>query len=63
MDTGGSRGFYHFLMFKDYIKLALTADLSLRQRLHCLSSVARLTVRPGPWRQALHRFELMLARA
>ena len=63
IDTGGSRGFYHFLMFKDYIKLALTADLSLRQRLNCLSSLARLTVRPGPWRQALHRFELMLARA
>jgi glycosyltransferase involved in cell wall biosynthesis len=63
MDTARSHGFYHFQMFRDYIKLAATANLSVRQRLHCLSSAARLTVRPGPWRQALHRFELMLGRA
>ena len=48
IDTAGSRGFYHFLMFKDYVKLAATADLSMRQRLHCLSSVARLTRTPRP---------------
>ncbi len=48
IDTGGSRGLYHLLMFKDYIKLALTADISPRQRMHCLSSVAGLTLRPGP---------------
>jgi glycosyltransferase involved in cell wall biosynthesis len=63
MDTAGSRGFYHFLMFKDYIKLAMTAHLSIPQRRHCLASVARLTLRPGPWRQVLHRFELLLKRA
>jgi glycosyltransferase involved in cell wall biosynthesis len=63
MATAGSHGFYHFRMFRDYLRLAATANLSLRQRLHCLSSVARLTARPGPWRQALHRFELMLGRA
>jgi glycosyltransferase involved in cell wall biosynthesis len=63
IDSAGSRGFYHFLMFKDYIKLAVTADLRLRQRMHCLSSVARLTLRPGPWRQVLHRFDLLLGRA
>ncbi len=56
IDTGGSRGLYHLLMFKDYIKLALTADLSIRQRMHCLSSVAGLTLRPGPWREILHQF-------
>jgi glycosyltransferase involved in cell wall biosynthesis len=62
MDTSGSRGLYHVLMFKDYLKLVATADLSLRQRIHCLSSVARLTVRPGPWREVLHRFDLGLGR-
>ena len=62
MNTSGSHGFYHFLMFKDYIKLAMTNDLGLRQRLHCSSSVARLTFRPGPWRQVLHRFDLLLGR-
>jgi glycosyltransferase involved in cell wall biosynthesis len=63
VDTAGSRGFYHALMFKDYVKLVATADLSFRQRMHCLSSIARLTVRPGPWRQVLHRFDLLLNRA
>ena len=63
IDTTGSRGLYHFLMFKDYVKLAATADLGMRQRMHCLSSVARLTLRPGPWREVLHRCELMLGRA
>lgn len=62
IDTAGSRGFYHYLMFKDYIKLSLTADLSLGQRMHCLGSVARLTLRPGPWRQIMHRFDLLLGR-
>jgi glycosyltransferase involved in cell wall biosynthesis len=62
IDTAGSRGFYHALMFMDYIKLAMTADISIRQRMHCLSSVARLTLRPGPWRQILHRFDLLLGR-
>ena len=48
IDFGGSRGFYHFLMFKDYIKLAMTADINMPQRLHCLSSAARLTSRTPP---------------
>lgn len=63
MDTAGSQRFYHFLMLKDYLKLALTADLNIRQRIHCLASLARLTLRPGPWRQVLHRFDLLLGRA
>ena len=62
IDTAGSRGLYHFLMFKDYLKLVATADLSLRERMHCLSSVARLTLRRGPWREVLHRFDLLLNR-
>ena len=32
IDTAGSRGLYHFLMFKDYVKLAATADLGMRRR-------------------------------
>ena len=63
LDTAGSHGFYHFSMFKGYVKLALTADLNLRQRMLCLASLARLTLRPGPWRQVLHRFDLLLNRA
>jgi glycosyltransferase involved in cell wall biosynthesis len=63
IDTAGSRGLYHFLMFKDYLKLVATADLSLRERMHCLSSVARLTLRRGPWREVLHRFDLLLNRS
>ena len=63
MDTAGSGGFYHLLMFKDYLKLVLTADLNTGQRVHCLSSLGRLTLRPGPWRQLLHRFDLLLGRA
>jgi glycosyltransferase involved in cell wall biosynthesis len=63
IDTAGSHGFYHARMFRDYLKLVAAADLTPRQRMHCFSSVARLTLRPGPWRQALHRFDLLLSRA
>jgi glycosyltransferase involved in cell wall biosynthesis len=55
INTAGSRGLYHFMMFKNYIKIALTADLSLAQRTHCLLSVAGLTLRRGPWREILHQ--------
>jgi glycosyltransferase involved in cell wall biosynthesis len=55
IDTAGSRGIYHVLMLKGYVAAALRADMGLRQRIHCLASVARLTLRPGPWRQILHR--------
>ena len=55
IDTAGSRGSYHLLMLKDYIAAALRADIGLRGRMHCLSSVASLMLRPDPWRQILQR--------
>jgi glycosyltransferase involved in cell wall biosynthesis len=55
INTAGSKGLYHFTMFKNYLKIALTADLSLAQRTHCLLSVAGLTLRGGPWREILHQ--------
>jgi glycosyltransferase involved in cell wall biosynthesis len=55
INTTGSHGLYHFMMFKNYVKIALTADLSIGQRTHCLLSVAGLTLRGGPWREILHQ--------
>ena len=55
INTTGSHGLYHFTMFKNYVKIALNADLSLAQRAHCLLSVAGLTLRRGPWREILHQ--------
>lgn len=56
IDTAGSGGIYHLLMLRDYVKLVANAALTPRQRMRCLTSMARLTLRPGPWRQILHRF-------
>jgi glycosyltransferase involved in cell wall biosynthesis len=51
MDTKGSWHIPHFMMFKDYVKIAMTYDdLSLRQRGHCLLSILGLTIRPNVWR-------------
>jgi glycosyltransferase involved in cell wall biosynthesis len=55
INTAGSQGLYHFMMFRNYLKIALTADLTLAQRSHCLLSVAGLTLRGGPWREILHQ--------
>jgi glycosyltransferase involved in cell wall biosynthesis len=55
INTAGSQGLYHFMMFRNYLKIALTADLTLAQRTHCLLSVAGLTLRGGPWREILHQ--------
>ena len=55
INTTGSHGLYHFMMFKNYVKIALTADLNLAQRTHCLLSVAGLTLRRGPWREIRHQ--------
>jgi len=54
IDVGPAPKSYHVMMFKDYIRLATTADISPRQRLHCLSSVARETFQVRPWRRMLH---------
>ena len=43
------------MMFKNYVKIALTAYLNLAQRTHCLLSVAGLTLRRGPWREIRHQ--------
>jgi glycosyltransferase involved in cell wall biosynthesis len=61
ISTTRSHGFYHSMMFRAYVQMAVTADLSLRQRMHCLFSVACLTLRPGPWREVLH--QLLFRRA
>jgi glycosyltransferase involved in cell wall biosynthesis len=58
INTAGSKGLYHFIMFKNYLKIALTADLSPAQRTHCLLSVAGLTLRGGPWREILHQLSV-----
>ena len=62
INTAGSKGLYHFIMFKNYLKIALTADLSLAQRTHCLLSVAGLTLRGGPWREILHQVSVRPAK-
>ena len=46
-------GIYRLSMLQAYVKLVMTAEVSLRQRTHCLASVARLTLRSGPWQELL----------
>jgi glycosyltransferase involved in cell wall biosynthesis len=55
IDSNPAPKLFYFMMFKDYIKMIATADMSIRQRIRCLLSVARLTLQPGPWRQILRR--------
>jgi glycosyltransferase involved in cell wall biosynthesis len=51
INTDNAWNIPHFMMFKDYLKIAATADdLSLLQRGHCLLSIIRLTLRPNVWR-------------
>ncbi len=45
---------YHVMILKNYLKIIASADISLRQRLHCLASVARQMLQAKPWRQMLH---------
>jgi hypothetical protein len=57
IDTSGSGAVYQLLMFGDYAKMILTADLRSRQRMHCMWSLAHLTLRRRrPWLQLLRRF-------
>lgn len=56
IDTSGSQSAYQLMMFKDYAKMALRADIGGRQRIHCLSSLAHLTFRRRrPWLRLLPR--------
>jgi glycosyltransferase involved in cell wall biosynthesis len=56
IDSNPTPTLFYFMMFRDYVKMIATADMNTRQRMHCLFSVTRLTLQPGPWRQIVRRF-------
>jgi glycosyltransferase involved in cell wall biosynthesis len=47
------RGMPQIRMLQDYIKMTMAADISIRQRLHCMLTVVGMTRRPGLWRRLL----------
>lgn len=55
-------GTYRLRMIQAYVRATMTAEMSLRQRAHCLASVSRLTLRPTPWRDIVHQLTSSLSR-
>ena len=47
------RGIPQFNMLRDYTRLILAADITTKQRLHCMLTVLGMTRRQGLWRKLL----------
>ena len=49
----GPRGVPQIRMLRDYIKMTFAADISIRQRLHCMVTIAGIARRGEVWRRLL----------
>jgi glycosyltransferase involved in cell wall biosynthesis len=52
-ESGEFREVPPLIMLRDYTKMIWAADLTTKQRLHCLITVLGMTRRPGLWRKLL----------
>jgi glycosyltransferase involved in cell wall biosynthesis len=52
-ESRGPRCIPQFMMLQDYAKMVLAADLSARQRLHCMMTIAGIARRGEVWRRLL----------
>jgi hypothetical protein len=49
----GPRGVPQLRMLRDYIRMTCAADIAIRQRLHCMVTIAGIARRPDVWRRLL----------
>ncbi|MGH6943989.1 MAG: glycosyltransferase family 2 protein, partial [Geminicoccaceae bacterium] len=52
-ESKASRGVPQLMMLRDYTKMTLAADLSMRQHLNCLITIVGMARRPRVWRRLL----------
>ena len=52
-ESSGSSGIPQVKMLRDYTRMVWAADLSIRQRLHCMVTIAGMARHPEVWRRLL----------